>query len=88
MSTFTVLVHADDAVQARADLAAALAPHGPLVVGEIGSLDAGIRFVRRSCMGGFCQVRDTCGWHNLQDRSEPAERLCPPGTTTCWTPRA
>lgn len=89
MSTpFTILVHPDDQEQLLAELKASRPHPGPVMVGAIGELDAGFRFVHRSCMGGFCPVRDTCGWHNLEDRNNPAERLCAPGMTDCWTPMA
>lgn len=31
-----------------------------------------------ACMGGWCALRDRCQHFHADDRSEPAERLCPP----------
>lgn len=31
-----------------------------------------------ACMGGWCALRDRCPHFHADDRSEPAERLCPP----------
>lgn len=34
----------------------------------------------QSCMGGFkCLKRDTCVWHQTEDRREVHEKLCEPG---------
>ncbi len=32
-----------------------------------------------SCLGGWCTRRDSCAYHLAADRSNPSERLCPPG---------
>lgn len=29
-----------------------------------------------ACMGGWCQVRESCGHYRAVNRSEPAENLC------------
>lgn len=31
-----------------------------------------------ACMGGWCALRSRCQHFHADDRSEPAERLCPP----------
>lgn len=30
----------------------------------------------KSCMGGFCHLRDKCPHHTESDRVNPVERLC------------
>lgn len=36
-----------------------------------------------ACMGGWCASRDQCArYHQVDDRADPAERLCSPG----WRP--
>jgi hypothetical protein len=33
-----------------------------------------------ACMGGWCTKRDHCAHFHADDRREPAERLCVPGS--------
>jgi len=40
----------------------------------------------RSCMGGWCEVRDRCALHIGGNRSRPSERLCEIGTHDAFVP--
>ena len=37
-----------------------------------------------SCMGGWCQKRDSCAHHVTTDRRVPVERLCEPGKSDAY----
>lgn len=39
-----------------------------------------------ACMGGWCQLRDSCARHHAPNRAEPAERLCSPKQPDLWQP--
>lgn len=41
-----------------------------------------------ACMGGFCQVRESCARFHASNRAYPSERLCSPHRSDVWQPIA
>lgn len=40
----------------------------------------------RSCMGGWCHIREKCALHQSDNRANPHERVCSPKTTNAFEP--